>query len=66
MLKDYCTNLFTGQTRSAPGSASATPERRNASSNFSTPIKSASKIQKAKLKKMKIKPAFKVLNNTNC
>nr|CAG4641559.1 EOG090X03EV [Eurycercus lamellatus] len=48
-----------GQTRSAPSSAAATPERRTASSNASTPIKSATKV-KTKLKKMKIKPAFKL------
>nr|CAG4634685.1 EOG090X03EV [Alona affinis] len=49
-----------GQTRSAPGSATATPERRTAGSNTSTPVKSATKV-KAKFKKMiKIKPSFKL------
>nr|CAG4636038.1 EOG090X03EV [Eubosmina coregoni] len=47
-----------GQTRSAPASAAGTPERRSGS-NYSSPVKSAIKM-KAKLKKIKIKPAFKL------
>ncbi|XP_059352848.1 protein lin-9 homolog isoform X2 [Daphnia carinata] len=47
-----------GHTRSAPGSATGTPERRSGS-NASTPVKSTSRM-KAKLKKMKVKPSFKL------
>nr|CAG4649193.1 EOG090X03EV [Scapholeberis mucronata] len=47
-----------GQTRSAPGSTTGTPERRSGA-NTLTPIKSTSRI-KAKLKKMKVKPSFKL------
>lgn len=49
---------MTGQTRSAPSSTTGTPERRSGS-NTLTPIKTTSRI-KAKLKKMKVKPSFKV------
>ncbi|XP_046448791.1 protein lin-9 homolog isoform X1 [Daphnia pulex] len=47
-----------GHTRSAPGSATGTPERRSGS-NASTPLKTTNRV-KAKLKKMKVKPAFKL------
>nr|CAG4650838.1 EOG090X03EV [Simocephalus serrulatus] len=47
-----------GQTRSAPGSATGTPERRSGS-NTSTPLKTTSRV-KAKLKKIKVKPSFKL------
>lgn len=50
--------IFAGQTRSAPGSATGTPERRSGS-NTSTPLKTTSRV-KAKLKKIKVKPSFKV------
>ena len=50
--------VISGQTRSAPVSAANTPERRSGATSV-TPIKSASKV-KAKMKKMKIKPSFKV------
>jgi len=47
-----------GQTRSAPVSAANTPERRSGATSV-TPVKSASKV-KTKMKKMKIKPSFKL------
>nr|CAG4636873.1 EOG090X03EV [Ceriodaphnia reticulata] len=48
-----------GQTRSAPGSTTGTPERSRTGSNASTPLKTTSRV-KAKLKKMKVKPSFKL------
>jgi len=50
--------ISSGQTRSAPVSAANTPERRSGATSV-TPVKSASKV-KTKMKKMKIKPSFKV------
>jgi hypothetical protein len=57
--KLFISNLISGQTRSAPASAAGTPERRSGS-NYSSPVKSIPNKIKAKLKKIKIKPAFKV------
>ena len=56
---NFCRFRGKGASRSAPSSATATPERRTGSTS-STPMKNSATKLKAKLKKVKVRPQFKV------